>query len=54
MSLSEKKAVWSTHEIQYEAQEAGFAQATVTRAISNLSQSGKLIKIKMGEYEIVS
>jgi len=54
LGLKEKKGVWSTHEIQYECNEAGFAQATVTRSISNLTQSGKLIKIKMGEYEIVS
>jgi len=54
LSLAEKKGVWSTHEIQYEAQEAGLAPATVTRAISNLTQSGKLVKIKMGQYEIIS
>jgi len=52
LSLSEKKGVWTTIELQYECQQVGHPRATITRAISNLAQSGKLIKLKKGEYEI--
>ena len=46
LGLSEKKGVWTTLELQYECQQAGHPRATITRAISNLAQSGKLKKIK--------
>jgi len=52
LGLSEKKGVWTTPEIQDEAQEAGFGRSTVARAIGNLTQTGRLIRITRGEYEI--
>jgi len=52
LGLAEKKGVWTTLELQAECQEQGHPRSTVTRAISNLAQSGKLIKLKKGEYEI--
>ena len=52
LGLSEKKGVWTTLELQAECQEQGHPRATITRAISNLAQSGKLSKLKKGEYEI--
>jgi len=54
LSLSEKKGVWTTLELQAECQQEGYKEATIRRAISNLVQSGKLIKIQRGEYEISS
>jgi len=54
LSLSEKKGVWSTLELLAECQEQGFTQATIYRSISNLVQSGKLLKRKRGEYEFSS
>jgi len=38
--------------ISGESRQQGFKEATIKRAISNLVQSGKLIKIRRGEYEI--
>ncbi len=52
LSLSEKKGVWTTLELQYECQEQGFKDRTIKRSISNLTQSGRLIRISRGEYEI--
>ena len=52
LGLAEKKNVWTTPEIQDEAQEAGFGRSTVARAIGNLTQTGRLIRITRGEYEI--
>ena len=52
LSLSEKKGVWTTLELQAECREQGFKDRTITRSISNLVQSGKLTKIRRGEYEI--
>jgi len=54
LGLKEKKGVWTTLELQYECQQEGFTQATIYRAVSNLTQSGKLIKRKRGEYEFSS
>ena len=51
MSLSEKKAVWSTLELQAECQEQGYREATIRRAIANLCHSGRLLKLRKGEYE---
>jgi len=51
LSLSEKKGVWTTLELQVECQEEGYKEATIRRAISNLVQSGRLLKIRKGEYE---
>ncbi|MCH7928188.1 MAG: type IV toxin-antitoxin system AbiEi family antitoxin domain-containing protein [Candidatus Dadabacteria bacterium] len=52
MSLSEKKGVWTSTEIVYESRQQGFKETTIRRAISNLVQSGKLTKVRRGEYEI--
>ncbi len=52
MSLSEKKAVWTSTEIVSLSREQGFKETTIRRAISNLVQSGKLTKVSHGEYEI--
>jgi len=52
LGLKEKKGVWSTHEIQYEAQNVGHKEATIKRALTNLIQSGKIIKLRRGQYEI--
>jgi predicted transcriptional regulator of viral defense system len=52
LSLSEKKGVWTTLELQYECQEQGFKDRTIKRSISNLTQSGRLIRISRGEYEL--
>ena len=52
LGLSEKKGVWTSTEIVYECRQQGFKEGTIRRAISNLTQSGKLIKIRHGEYEI--
>jgi len=54
LSLSEKKGVWTTPELIDECRQQGFKDRTITRAISNLVQSGKLIKIQRGEYEIIN
>jgi len=54
MSLSEKKGVWSTLELQAECQQQGHPRATITRAISNLVQSGRLLKPRKGEYAFPS
>ena len=53
LGLSEKKGVWTSTEIVNESREQGFKETTIRRAISNLTQSGKLTKIRHGEYEIV-
>jgi len=50
--LSEKKGVWTSTEIVNESRQQGFKEGTIRRAISNLTQSGKLIKVRHGEYEI--
>jgi len=52
LGLSEKKGVWTTLELQAECQEAGFGRSSVAREIANLTQTGKLIKVRHGEYEI--
>jgi hypothetical protein len=52
MSLSEKKGVWTTLELQAECQQAGFGRSSVAREIANLTQIGKLIKVRHGEYEL--
>jgi len=52
-SKSEKKGVWTSTEIVNESRQQGFKEVTIRRAISNLTQSGKLTKIRHGEYEIV-
>jgi len=52
LGLSEKKGVWTTLELQAACQEAGFGRSSVAREISNLVQTGKLTKIRHGEYEI--
>jgi len=54
LGLAEKKGVWTTLELQAECREQGFKDRTITRSISNLVQSGRLIKIQRGEYEISS
>jgi len=52
--LSEKKGVWTTLELQKECQEQGYREATIRRAISNLVQSGRLLKLRKGEYAFSS
>jgi len=54
LSLSEKKGVWTTLEIQAEGQDVGFGRSSIAREIANLTQIGKLIKVRHGEYEISS
>ena len=54
LGLAEKKGVWTTPETIDECRQQRFKDRTITRAISNLVQSGKLIKIQRGEYEINS
>jgi len=44
--------VWTSTEIVNESRQQGFIEATIKRAIANLTQSGKLIKVRHGEYEI--
>ena len=52
LGLSKEKSVWTTNELVNESRQQNFKEATIKRAISNLVQSGKLIKIRHGEYEI--
>ena len=52
LGLNSGKCVWNTNEIINESRQQGFKEATIKRAISNLVQSGKLIKLRHGEYEI--
>ena len=52
LGLSEKKGVWTTLEIQAEGQDVGFGRSSIAREIANLTQTGKLIKVRHGEYEI--
>jgi len=43
---------YKAFEIQSELQSKGYAEPTIRRALSGLAQSGKVKKIKHGEYEI--
>jgi len=52
LGLAEKKGVWTTLELQVECQQAGFGRSSVAREIANLTQTGKLRKVRHGEYEI--
>ncbi len=52
LSLASEKTDWTTLEMQVKGQLQGYSETTIKRAISNLTQSGKLLKIKRGEYEI--
>jgi len=45
LSLAEKKGVWTSTEIVYECREQGFKEGTIRRAIMNLTQSVRLLKI---------
>ena len=54
LALADKKTVWATAEMQSSGQEEGFSDSTIKRGISNLSQTGKLKKIRRGVYEIIS
>ena len=52
LGLNNGKCVWNTNEIINESRQQGFKETTIRRAISNLVQSGKLTKVRRGEYEI--
>jgi len=52
LSLS-KERTWKTSELQELGRNEGFSESTITRAIRNLKETGKLEKIKQGEYRII-
>jgi len=51
LGLSNESTIWATGNIQEKAQAQGFSEPTVKRAIRNLSETGKIKKIKHGVYE---
>jgi len=52
LSLSNERN-WKTSELQELGQKEGFSESTITRAIRNLKETGKLEKIKQGEHRII-
>jgi len=54
LSLVGQKNIWTTAELYSEGDKHNFSQATMKRARDNLSQTGKLRKVKHGEYEILA
>lgn len=53
LGLDGEKPVWTTSDLQCECSKQGFSRNTITRAISDLAQSGRINKIRRGEYEII-
>ena len=54
LSLSSQKNIWTTSELYSEGDKHNFSQATMKRARDNLSQTGKIRKVKHGVYEILT
>jgi len=54
LNLASQKAIWTTSELYSEGDKEYISQSTMKRARDNLTQTGKLRKLKHGEYEIVA
>jgi len=54
LGLADEKNIWQTSELYSEGEKQGFSESTIKRAKDNLSQSGKLRRIRHGVYEIVT
>ena len=54
LSLASQKSIWTTSELYSEGEKQGFSESAMKRAKDNLTQTGKMRKVKHGVYEIVS